>query len=101
VFVKEKSLYFDEFYEDFFKVHLICLNFIIKIFFRRLKVEENRVHFLYLFFIYQLLIKIGKVTGMLHHKVSTAMSQLWLYEYMFQMWRIDPYVLCIRTFNHI
>jgi hypothetical protein len=24
-----------------------------------------------------------------------------LYEYMFQMWRIDPYVLCIRTFNHI
>jgi hypothetical protein len=31
----------------------------------------------------------------------TAMSQLWLYEYMFQMWRIDPYTLCIRTFNHI
>ncbi len=24
-----------------------------------------------------------------------------LYEYMFQMWRIDPYALCIRTFNHI
>jgi hypothetical protein len=31
----------------------------------------------------------------------TAISQLWLYEYMFQMWRIDPYVLCIRSFNHI
>jgi hypothetical protein len=31
----------------------------------------------------------------------TAMSQLWLYEYMFQMWTIDPYALCIRTFSHI
>jgi hypothetical protein len=29
------------------------------------------------------------------------MSQIRLYEYIFQMWRIDPYVLCIRTFNHI
>ncbi len=29
------------------------------------------------------------------------MSQLWLYEYMFQIWRIDPYALCKRTFNHI
>jgi hypothetical protein len=26
---------------------------------------------------------------------------LWLYEYIFQMWRIDPYALCIRTFNRI
>jgi hypothetical protein len=31
----------------------------------------------------------------------TAKSQLWLYEYMFQMWRINPYALCIRTFNRI
>jgi hypothetical protein len=31
----------------------------------------------------------------------TGMSQIRLYEYMFQMWRIDPYVLCIRTLNHI
>ncbi len=29
------------------------------------------------------------------------MSQIRLYEYMFQMWRIDLYALCIRTFNHI
>ncbi len=31
----------------------------------------------------------------------TAMSQIRLYEYMFQMWRIDLYALCIRTFDHI
>ncbi len=24
-----------------------------------------------------------------------------IYEYMFQMWRIDPYALCIRILNHI
>jgi hypothetical protein len=36
-----------------------------------------------------------------HLYTSTAMSQLWLYEYMFQMWRIDHYALCIRTFNQI
>ncbi len=35
------------------------------------------------------------------YEESTAMSQIRLYEYMFQMWRIDPYALCIRTFNHI
>jgi hypothetical protein len=34
-------------------------------------------------------------------KKITAMSQIRLYEYMFQMWRIDLYALCIRTFNHI
>jgi hypothetical protein len=31
--------------------------------------------------------------------LTTGMSQMRLYEYMFQMWRIDPYALCIRTFN--
>jgi hypothetical protein len=31
----------------------------------------------------------------------TVMSQIRLYEYMFQMWRIHLYALCIRTFNHI
>jgi hypothetical protein len=34
-------------------------------------------------------------------KNITATSQIRLYEYMFQMWRIDPYALCIRILNHI
>jgi Leucine-rich repeat (LRR) protein len=31
----------------------------------------------------------------------TGISQLRIYEFMSQMWRIDPFALCIRTFNHI
>ncbi len=44
---------------------------------------------------------LGFSSEFVQHILYTAMSQIRLYEYMFQMWKIDPYALCIRIFNHI
>ncbi len=52
-----------------------------------------------------LISKISTVLFSILYDLVTSVQQIlncgYINTYMFQMWRIDPYVLCIRTFNHI